>query len=257
MTSLENSIALSMDCASIELVPYLPYILQDFHEIGSHTDSLLKIINDLRPDRKIKVLDLGCGKGAVLCKIAENIDSTCLGIDAIEEFIQYANDYRNQRNLHNCAFRVGDIKNLQGIEDTYDFIIMGSIGPVFENYTQAMESLKTILKEDGSIVLDDGYMENGKKHPITLEKGELFSQISKAGMYIEQEYTGNEICIKDEFEEQLERIKARCNELIEKYPEKESLFRSYIEKQEVEYQNLENEITCATMVIRRSGTSVF
>lgn len=251
MKSITDSIALSMDCDSIELVPYLPYILQDFHEVGSHAESLLRIVNELKPDRKINVLDLGCGKGAVLCTIAEKIDSTCLGIDAIEPFIQYANKYKNQRNIKNCDFVVGDIRNLQDIKSSYDFIIMGSIGPIFESYTIAMESLKNILQDDGCILLDDGYMENGKKHAVTLEKEELFVQINKAGMYIEREYTGKDICLADEFEGQLDKIKVRCNELIEKYPEGEILFRKYIEKQEVEYSALENEITCSTMVIRK------
>lgn len=251
MKSIADSIALSMDCDSIELVPYLPYILQDFHEIGSHAGSLLRIINELKSDRKIDVLDLGCGKGAVLCMIAEKMDSICLGIDAIESFIQYANEYKNQRNLKNCTFIVGDIRNLHEINGLYDIIIMGSIGPIFENYTIAMKSLKNILKDDGYILLDDGYIDNGKKDAVTLVKEELFMQINKAGMHIIREYTGEDICIADEFEGQLDKIKVRCNELIEKYPEKEMLFRKYIEKQETEYSALEDEITCSTMVIKK------
>ena len=240
-----------MDCDSLELIPYLPYILQDFHEIGSHAKSLLNIINSLKPDRMIKVLDLGCGKGAVTCYIAENIDSTCLGIDAIPEFIDYANNYRDKRNISNCKFIVDDIRNLQCVENTYDFIIIGSVGPIFENYTIAMGSFKSILKDDGYILLDDGYMENGKKHPITLSKEELFFQIINAGMYIETEFKGNDICVEDEFEGQMDNIKLRCNQLINNYPEKENLFRKFIEKQEKEYSNLESEITCSTLAIRK------
>lgn len=198
-------------------------------------------------------LTLAVVKELSCVRLQKKIDSTCLGIDAIESFIHYANKYKNQRNIENCDcdFGVGDIRNLQDIKSSYDFIIMGSIGPIFESYTTAMESLKNILQDDGYILLNDGYMENGKKHAITLEKEELFVQINKAGMYIEREYTGRDICLADEFEGQLDKIKVRCNELIEKYPESEILFRKYIEKQEVEYSALEDEITCSTMVIRK------
>jgi ubiquinone/menaquinone biosynthesis C-methylase UbiE len=253
MKSLADSIALSMDCQSIELVPYLPYILQDFHELGSHAELLSNIVNELKPDKKINVIDLGCGKGAVLCKIAEKMDSVCLGIDAVASFIQYAHEYKNRKRIKNCTFIVGDIRNLHDIKGSYDFIIMGSIGPVFGNYTIALESLKTILEDDGCILLDEGYTENGKKHPITLGKEELFAQINRAGMHIAREYTGQDICITDEFAGQLDSIKMHCNELIEKFPEKEMIFRKYIEAQEAEYKALEDEITCSTMVLKKNA----
>lgn len=255
MKTLADSIAMSLDCESIELLPYLPYILQDFHEIGSHADSILKIIDELKPDRKIQVLDLGCGKGAVLCRIAEKTDSICLGVDAMEPFIRFANDFKNQKWIKNCTFIVGDIRKVQEYAGHYDFIVMGSIGPVFENYTIAMELLKPILKDEGCILLDDGYMENGQKHPLVLEKTELFRQIENGGMKVVAEYTGKDICDSDEFDWQLERIRARCLELIETHPDQEPLFRRYIEKQELEYNALEEGISCSTMVIKKTTPS--
>lgn len=240
-----------MDCDSLELVPYLPYILQDFHEMGSNPKSILKIINTLKQTGKIDVLDLGCGKGAVTCFIAQNRDSLCFGIDAVAEFIDYANNYKNKNSINNCDFIVGDIRNLVHLKDKYDFIILGSVGPVFEDYTIAMELLKPILKDDGYILLDDAYMENGKVHHITLSKEELFFQITNGGMQIEKEFKGKDICFEDEFDGQIEKIKERCNQLIKDNSEKESMFRKFIEKQEKEYGNLRYEITCSTLAIRK------
>lgn len=251
MKSLNESVALSMDCDSLELVPYLPYILQDFHEMGSNAKSILKIINTLKPNRKIELLDLGCGKGAVTCFIAQNTNSICLGIDAVKEFIDYAIDYKNKNSISNCNFIVGDIRNVSNVGNKYDFIILGSVGPVFENYTIGMELLKPILKDDGYILLDDAYMENGKVHHITLSKEELFFQITNGGMQIEKEFKGKDICVEDEFDGQIEKIKERCNQLIKDNPEKESMFRNFIEKQEKEYGNLRYEITCSTLAIRK------
>ncbi len=36
-----------------------------------------------------------------------------------------------------------------------------------------------------------------------------------------------------------------------KYPHKKELFEGYIRKQKEEYHNLEEEITCSTMLIKR------
>ena len=49
---------------------------------------------------------------------------------------------------------------------------------------------------------------------------------------------------------QFNYLKQKCQELAIKYPDKNYLFDNYIEKQRYEYNNLENIITCATMVIQ-------
>ncbi|ODV35381.1 hypothetical protein BFG60_5153 [Microcystis aeruginosa NIES-98] len=54
----------------------------------------------------------------------------------------------------------------------------------------------------------------------------------------------------DEYEIQFNYLKQKCQDLAIKYPDKNYLFDNYIEKQRYEYNNLENIITCATMVIQ-------
>ena len=251
MTIVDESIAMAMDCESTELVKYLPYILQDFYEIGSLAKSILKVVNEQNTKEYIDVIDLGCGKGAVLCAIAENINSQCIGIDAVKEFIDYANENVKKRGFKNCIFRTGDIRNKDLLSGQYDFIILGSIGPVYGNYRETMEFLKPYLKNDGMIILDDGYTENEKKHSIVIKKEDLLREIGDSGMEIVKEYIGTEVCDENEFEKQLINIRKRCNELKIQYPEKESIFSDYIKKQEKEYNCLKDDITCSTMVITR------
>ncbi|CCI35776.1 hypothetical protein [Microcystis aeruginosa] len=78
----------------------------------------------------------------------------------------------------------------------------------------------------------------------------LLNQIEKAGMKLIKEYTETEINQNDEYEMQFNYLKQRCQELEVQYPDKKYLFDHYIEKQRAEYNNLENIITCATMVIQ-------
>ena len=55
--------------------------------------------------------------------------------------------------------------------------------------------------------------------------------------------------IKNSDDQIFENLKKRCQELIEKYPDKRTLFLNYIQKQEIENDVLENKVTGATMVI--------
>ena len=81
-----------MDGTEIELFPYLSYILQDTWEIGTPPDIIIDLVQKHAKDySKLKVLDLGCGKGAVSVKLAHKLRCKCYGIDAIKEFIDEAN----------------------------------------------------------------------------------------------------------------------------------------------------------------------
>ncbi len=65
LNTIEESVVIAMDGSDIELFPFLPYILQDVWEIGADPEAIKKLIkkhcNNLA---ELKVLDLGCGKGA-------------------------------------------------------------------------------------------------------------------------------------------------------------------------------------------------
>jgi hypothetical protein len=67
---------------------------------------------------------------------------------------------------------------------------------------------------------------------------------------VEKEYLGDEICLVGEYEGELDKISQRCQELIEAYPDKTEFFSRYMARQAAEYDNLENEITCSTMILR-------
>ncbi len=253
MSTLEESIAMAMDCDTAELVPFLPYILQDFFEIGSSATSIVDIIKEQKFAKKVKVLDLGCGKGAVTIKIAEDVESECLGVDGVKEFIELAKSIVEKRQLANCRFECGDIRNIINKLGKYDLIILGSIGPVFGNYYETMIKLKHHLESTGFIILDDGYIsdENNFNHDLVGTKNELLNQLEMAGMEIYKEYLGDNISNKNEYAKQFKDITRRCNEMKNKFPDKKDLFEGYIAKQKSEYENLANEIICSTMLIKK------
>ena len=65
MEETKKSILESLDGSDPELFPYLPYLLQDLWEIGADPLSMLSLIRENIPNKKLTILDLGCGKGAV------------------------------------------------------------------------------------------------------------------------------------------------------------------------------------------------
>ena len=255
MKTIEESVVTAMDGNDIELFSYLPYILQDLWEIGADPDAVINLIGKHFSEYdKLKVLDLGCGKGAVSIKIAETLGCKCHGIDAIPEFITYSQEKAIDCKVQQlCTFETGDIR--EKVKDllAYDIIILGAIGPVFGNYFTTLTTLSKCLNESGIFIIDDGYIENNSdySHPLIQKQATIIQQIDSAGMQLVEDNIIRKDKIKDSDDYIFDHLKNRCFELINKYPDKKELFENYIKKQEIENDVLENMIVCSTMVIKK------
>jgi cyclopropane fatty-acyl-phospholipid synthase-like methyltransferase len=254
--TIEESVLTAMDCSDKEILPYLPYILQDFWEIGSDPEVMINLIKKhLRNSSTLQILDLGCGKGAVSINIAKQLNCECYGIDAIPEFISFSALKADECSVGNlCKFEVGDIREKVKTLGLYDVIILGAIGQVFGNYFETLTILNNNLKAGGIILIDDGYIddESGFKHEHVFSKNELRKQISDARMQLIDEMVVSEgDSVMAKYDAEYCNLFKRCKELSEKYPDRAEIFINYSNRQKNEYDNLKNEITCSTMVINR------
>ena len=253
--TLEESVSDAMELPDTALIKYLPYIMQDFWEIGSSPEEIIKVIKKYKTDfSNLNILDLGSGKGAVSIKLASELKCKCLGIDAIEDFVFYSK-YKSKEYLVSalCDFETNDIRTRIKTLGKYDIIILGAIGPVFGNYHETLIQLKPHLDDQGLIIIDDGYIEDDckKEFPNILRKGEILRQINNAGMQIIDTVTINEIPdINEQYDNEYKNLEKRCLELAEKFPKDKDLLIKYIEEQKEEYRILSDEIIPAMFVIR-------
>jgi len=253
MKSIEESVVTSMDGTDNYLFPFIPYILQDIWEIGSSPEIIISLIKKHAKNySNLKILDLGCGKGAVSIQIAKEFNCYCYGIDAIKEFVSEAQNRAKEYKVEtNCFFEVDDIRTRIEIMKDFDIIILGSIGPVFGNYFSTLSTLKKSIKRNGLIIIDDGYIEDGSNftHPLIEKKSKIFEHISAARMKLIDEVIITQEEIKESDDYIFKHLKKRCQELIKKEPSKSNLFLDYIKKQEQENEVLEQRVICSTMVI--------
>ena len=195
MKSLEESVVYAMDGSDVELFPFIPYILQDFWEIGADPKIIVKLIAKYTNSQKnLKVLDMGSGKGAVSINIAAKLGFECLGIDAIPDFIVIARQKASEFHVsHLCHFEVGDIRKKVNKLGCFDIIVLGSIGPVLGNWYKTLTILSPLLKDDGMIIIDDGYIEDGSDftYPQVQKKQEIIDQIKCAKMQLVEEVRFN------------------------------------------------------------------
>jgi len=255
MKTIEESVLTAMDCTDSEILPYLPYILQDFWAISSEPNVMIGLIKKHSSDiNNLKVLDLGCGKGVVSINIAKLMNCECHGIDAIPEFISFSTSKADEYGVgHLCKFEAGDIREKIRILGKYDVIILGAIGQVFGDYFETLTTLNNNLKDGGIIIIDDGYIEdeNSFKHDQVFSKSDLKKQISDAVMQLldEVDVSGDKN-VTENYDTEYNNLLKRCQELIAKYPDKAEIFINYCDQQKKEYENMKTEIKCSTMVIK-------
>ncbi len=255
MKTIEECVVTAMDGNDKELFPYLPYILQDVWEFGADPDAVIRLINKhFAHTAGLKVLDLGCGKGAVSIQVSQALGCRCHGIDAIAEFIEFARHKAAEYKVtHRCTFETADIRQRVHDLSGFDIIVLGAIGPVFGDYFHTLTTLKRCMNETGAFILDDGYIQDSSDfiHPLIAKKSTILSQIEMAGMKLVEDDRMDREDIKDSDDFIFEKLKKRCLELAEKYPVKQQLFLEYIKNQEIENDVLENHIIGTTLLIRR------
>lgn len=250
--TVEQSVVMSMDGTDAELYPFLPYILQDFREIGTSPGVVVELIERFSTNYKdLRVLDLGCGKGAVSIELAKRLGCYCHGIDAVQGFIDEAiNRARELEVERQCHFECDDIRNRVSGPGNYDIVVLGAIGPVLGDYEETLSSVSSCLREGGQVIVDDCYIADDSEFtdPVYEKRSIVMAQARSAGASLLDEVVAgrNEMATSDERE--LAMLKRRCLELVEKHPERAALFTDYLRSQEREYRVLETRVTCTTMM---------
>ncbi|MRR23225.1 methyltransferase domain-containing protein [bacterium] len=255
MKSLEESVTESLDGSGTGILKFLPYLLRDIREIGSDPDTMAGLIREhIRKDNP-RVLDLGCGKGAVSVRVAQEKGCIVKGIDALPDFIKEAEEWARQCNVvDRCSFEVGDIRIRINEMRGFDVIILGAIGPVFGDLEVSLNSVRSALNFPGYILLDDGYIEDDldTDYNRALRKSEFFRQIDAAGFTVVHEEIFRREGLSETDAKILDSIALRAAELTAKYPEHSDLFQGYVENQVFENRILETVITTGTWLLMTS-----
>lgn len=146
-------------------VPYSEY--KRFHEVMAEDsgqtvvlalfDHILPLIPGLTEalQQGIEVLDLGCGRGRALVKMAETFpNSHFIGYDFSEEAIAYANSEVQRRNLSNVQFQVKDAATLEEF-DRYDLITTFDAIHDQARPDGVLRNIYNALRSDGVYLMQD------------------------------------------------------------------------------------------------------
>ena len=164
-------------------VPYSKF--SRFHEVmaedsgqsvlNSLEDHILPLVPGLtgRLKKGIKVLDLGCGSGKIVNKLASLFpESEFSGMDLSDEAISRAYQEASIKKLRNVEFLVRDLSDFHQWAPAESFDLITTFDAIHDQAKpmNVLEGIYRALKKDGIYLMQDisgtGYLEEDINHPI-------------------------------------------------------------------------------------------
>lgn len=253
---VEEKLAGSLTATKTELLPFLPYLLQDFWELGSSPNDMKYLLeNHVECYKTINILDLACGKGAVAINLASKFKANVLGVDLMSDFIIEANRKAVEWNVtENCKFITADINEIIMEEKQYDVVIFGAAANILGTPNETLKKLKKTIRPDGYIIIDEAYLPDNRTNDSIQYKN--YDYMPRQHWL--KLFQDNHLKLLEElpdhgetnFEEEKQFLGKRVNELIEKHTEKKDLFLSYLDSQLGEYEDLDTHIIAVTWILQ-------
>ena len=240
-----------------ELIPFIPYLLQDLFELGSSPDIIINILSSLHLGKKTKVLDLACGKGAVSIQIAQRLGFSCKGIDLFKPFIEIAKVKALEAAVqHLCKFEVNDINNVIFKEKNYDVLILAAAESLLGEVDEAIGKLRNCVVDGGIIIYDGAFLNQSSSldnpdYSVIKKYADTTKQLTSFGDEIIKEVivTSEETMkINNTYNDV---IRMRANELALIHPDKKKLLFDYVKKQEDECSIIENDLTGCIWCVKK------
>jgi trans-aconitate 2-methyltransferase len=96
-----------------------------------------------------RILDVGCGNGAVTAQIAERVPSgSVVGVDASHDMIAFASEKRNSDSQTNLRYEVADAAHLT-FHDEFDIIVSFNALHWVRAQAEALRGIRAALKSNG------------------------------------------------------------------------------------------------------------
>jgi cyclopropane fatty-acyl-phospholipid synthase-like methyltransferase len=256
-SDFEDVMAASLEVRP-ELLPHIPYLLQDLWALGGFPEIIVETLRSLPlPVGQARVLDLGCGKGGIAVPVAKELGFKIDGVDGFPPFLREAEEKAREYGVTDlCRFEFGDLRETVKIRSGYDVVIYSAVGNALGTLDACVGALRETVHPGGYILWDDMYLDEGasidrRGYEHAVSHDETLRLITSHGDRLIREIVFSSVRMKEMNDFNNACLQKRAAELMEAHPELKNLLEEYLENQLVECDILENQTVGAMWVIQK------
>ena len=253
-----RQIAAALD-ATPELVPYLPDLLADLWDLGSSPSLIADWLHGLDLPSHARVLDLGCGKGAVSLTLARDLGFVVHGVELFEPFIRDARARTKEWGLGGrCLFQKADLREVVLSATDYDVVVYASVGAL-GRLDDCVGALRRCVRHGGHMVIDDGFLAPDAEPASGFENlaphEESRRRLTSHGDEIVREHVLGVEEMRAIDRRYIESIEHRADALAAAHPQYADLILGYVDRQERAAAAWERNAVSATWLLARAADS--
>ena len=253
----EKTVSNASECDP-ELLPYLPQLVTDLWSLGSSPGVYVELLKSLNLDfTHTKVLDLGCGKGAVPVTLALKLGCAAVGVDICETFIEDAKRKAGEQGVGNlCRFELGDMRRYVKQARDFDVVVYAFLGSTLGGFGEIAKNLRNCIKPGGYMLVDDGFLKEsasierrGYRHYLSHDK--TIALLTSHGDTLIRKVVIPDEDTRDLNERYVAAIRKQAESITAEKPELADKFARYIKSQEDECVLIEESISGAVWFLER------
>lgn len=245
--------------ATPELLPFIPELLADLWALGSTPELIVEWLRPLDlPPTSTRVLDLGCGKGAVALRLAREFGFQVLGIDLFEPFIRDARRRAEEMGVTSlCDFTEADMRDTLREARDFNVVIYASVGGVLGRLDHCVEKLRQSIRVGGYMIIDCGFLKESSRidrpgYEYCATHDEAIKHLTAHGDALLREVVFPTEETRAMNRNYTELIRKSAEQLARQHPETANSFFEYVERQESESEIFEKEVMGAMWLLRRA-----
>lgn len=240
-----------------QILPFAPELLADLDELGSNADLIVEALQTLHLPKTTRVIDLGCGKGALTFAIAKHFGWQVLGVDLFTPFIAGCREQADAEGLsHLCQFMCGDILKLADEIEPYDVAIFAALGDVLGSFEETIGVIRKYVRPGGYIAIHDDYLKDSGSNDFAgfgnyATHDEMVRRLTSHGDVLIQEFLETpEPPDAEDIESEL--IFQRAQTLAEQHPELKDALMKYVADQRSEVKFLRQNFVSTIWLLQRA-----
>lgn len=241
-----------------ELLPLVPELLADLDELGSDAPLIVEVLAELGLPGSSRVVDLGCGKGAVAIEIATRLGFHVHGIDLFEPFIGICREGAALAGVSDrCTFQCADILKVVDAIEPADVAIFAALGDVLGPLDETIAVIRRFVRPGGYIVINDDYVKEGGLSAFT-----GFENCSSHEVTVRRLQSHGDVLKREALEPQSNLslgisestlIRRRAEALAEQHTDLKAALRAFADDQAREYEYIANNLVPAVWVLEKSS----